>query len=1146
MGDFVHLHLHSEYSLLDGACRIAEIPKAAKAQGHSAVAITDHGVLYGIVDFYRACKQEGIKPIIGCEVYVAPRGRLSKDGRVDMSGNHLVLLVKNEIGYHNLIQMVSRSFTEGFYMRPRVDMELLREYHDGLIALSACLAGTVPQLILSGDYEGAKKVALEYQALFGVDNYYLEVQDHLLPDEKRVASALRSISQETGIPLVATNDVHYLRRRDSETQAVLMCIQTNRTLAEGRPIGFETDEFYYKSTEEMERLFAAFPGAVENTTRIAERCNFDFTFGKLYLPNYPAEAGKSHRETLEAYALEGFEKRIRHGEITFEKHSREEYEARIRYELGVIDTMGFNAYYLIVRDFVMYSKTHGIAVGPGRGSGAGSLVAYCVGITDVDSIRYDLLFERFLNPERQTMPDFDVDFCYEKRDRVIAYVKERYGEDHVAQIITFGTLAARAAVRDVGRALGMSYADVDAVAKMIPNNCTLREALQSRDLKERYENDEDVRRLLDFSLDVEGMPRHASTHAAGVVITEEPVSHYVPLAVNGDMTVTEFDMDTVAALGLVKFDFLGLRYLTVMEKAVEQIVRENPDFDLLCLPFDDAATYRMISAGRTDGVFQLESAGIRRVLTEMKPNCFDDIIATIALYRPGPMDSINTFIARKHGKEPIRYDTPELAEILDSTYGCIVYQEQVMQIFRALAGYSFARADLVRRAMSKKKADVMAAERTAFIEGCAARGISDGIAEKIFEDMESFASYAFNKSHATAYAVISYRTAYLKCHYPAAFLAALMSCGTPCDPAAFGVKVLPPDVNESLLGFSAGDGYVRYGFLAIKNVGKQFIDALLQERENGKFHSFEDFIDRMATSDLNRRQIESMIKCGCFDAFGIYRSRLLAVYEELIARAVRRAHENVTGQMDFFSFAATPAEGHPLGGVVYPNLPEFPLKDLLAFEKEITGICFSGNLFENYSKHAASLNHTPIAQILCAFDENGESSGEFQDKQKAAIAGVVTDAKTKTTKKGSDMAFITVEDRSGGMEAIVFPRQYEQYASYIRTGCGVYIEGELSVREGEAAKIVVDKLVPLLSDEDYESAPPAGAKKLYLRVPSFDAPLTGKLLRLLKCVRGNTPVVIYDEAAKKYLSSSEYPVKIDESLLTDLRRILGDDGVVYR
>ncbi len=1144
MGRFTHLHLHSEYSLLDGACRIGDIPKMAKAAGHDSVAITDHGVLYGAVDFYRACREEGIKPIIGCEVYVAPRGRMSKEGRIDMSGNHLVLLVENETGYRNLTQLVSKSFTEGFYMRPRVDMELLREYHEGLIALSGCLAGAVPQYILAGDYEGAKKLALEYRDIFGEGNYFLEVQDHLISDEKRVGASLLSISRETGIPLVATNDVHYLRAADHEMQSVLVCIQTNTTLAEGNPLAFETNEFYYKSTEQMERLFASYPDAVENTARIADRCNFDFRFGELYLPNYPLEGNQTHKETLSEYAYRGFEDKLARGEIIFDEHTKEEYLDRIAYELSVIDEMGFNAYYLIVRDFVIYSKTHGIAVGPGRGSGAGSLVAYCVGITDVDSIKYDLLFERFLNPERQTMPDFDIDFCYENRDRAITYVKERYGEDHVAQIITFGTLAARAAVRDVGRVLGMGYSDVDTVAKLISSTQSLKEALAGKELAALYEENEDVRRLIDIAKSIEGMPRHASTHAAGLVITEKPVSYYVPLAVNGDVVVTEFDMDTVAKLGLVKFDFLGLRYLTIMEKATEGVRETYPDFDLTRIPLDDVATYKMISAGETEGVFQLESNGIRRVLRDMKPNCFEDIIATIALYRPGPMDSIDTFIARKLGREQITYSTPALEGILKNTYGCIVYQEQVMQIFRTLAGYSFARADLVRRAMSKKKADVMLAERSDFIAGCANNGIDATTAAAIFADMESFASYAFNKSHATAYAMISYRTAYLKAHYPAEYLAALMSCGANCDPAKFGVKVLPPDINESLLGFRATNGHVRYGFLAIKNVGRVFIDAVISERANGAFRSFEDFIDRMAGHDLNRRQVEFMIKCGCFDSLGIYRSRLLAVYEALITRAVARVHTNVTGQMDFFTSLDTP---DTVTTVEYPPLPEFPLGEILAFEKEITGIYFSGHLFDRYTKHAASVKHEEISDLIASFDENSELWGKYRDHEKISVAGVVAAINKKTTRKGENMAFITVEDAGGTIEVIVFPKQYEQCSRYLGIGRGIYAEGELNVREGESPKIVANRMIALLSNEEYEANPPTVApKKLYLKFASMSDPAAQAVLQILACVKGNTEVVVYDMSAGKYLRAKGHDANVTEKLIRDLTGILGDGNVIFK
>ena len=1147
MGNFVHLHLHTEYSLLDGACRIQDIPARAKACGHNAVAITDHGVLYGAVAFYRACMAEGIHPVIGCEVYVAPVSRHRKEGRGDLSGQHLVLLAENETGYRNLMTLVSLGFTEGFYMRPRVDLELLEQYHEGLIALSACLAGAIPQMIMAGDYEEAKKIALKYRDIFGQNNFYLEVQNHGIADEARVATAIRSISRETGIPMVATNDVHYLRKGDAEMQKVLVCIQTNHTMQEGSPLGFETDEFYYKSTEDMERLFSQYPDAIENTAKIAERCHYDFTFGDLKLPAFPEVDGRPHSLTLREYALAGLQEKIASGHITFDDHPKSEYLERIDYELSVIDQMGFNAYYLIVRDFVVYAKTHGISVGPGRGSGAGSLVAYLIGITDVDSIAYDLLFERFLNPERQTMPDFDIDFCYENRDRAIEYVKKQYGEDHVAQIVTFGTLAAKAAVRDVGRVLDMPYADVDRVAKLIPFNSKIKDAIETKELKPLYHEDARIRRLLDFAMAIEGMPRHASTHAAGVVITEEPVSHYVPLALNGDAIVTQFDMDTVAKLGLVKFDFLGLRYLTVIDKAVGQIRSHTPDFDITKISMDDTATYRMISSGKTDGVFQLESNGIKQVLMSMKPSCFSDIIATVALYRPGPMDSIDTFIARKHGEEPIRYEVPELREILGDTYGCIVYQEQVMQIFRKLAGYSFARADLVRRAMSKKKAAEMAAEEADFISGCLKNGYSRESAIKIYGEMASFASYAFNKSHATAYALLSYRTAYLKAHYPAEFMAALMSCDIASDPTKFGVRVLPPDVNESGMSFRASQNAVRYGFLAIKNVGRLFVDALVAEREkNGPFTSFGDFVSRMAEYDLNRKQVESMIKCGCFDSLGVYRSQLLSVYEKVIADHQAKARSNLTGQFDFFASPAMREEQEE--AIVYPDIPEFSLKELLLLEKDIAGICFSGHLFDTYSDHAATLRHDEIADILEAFrEEEGKGVPAYRDKDRVALVGYVMTNTKKQTRSGSEMAFATIEDRNGAIEVIVFSKQYATYCPYLLTGRGVYVEGTVSAKEGEAPKIILDRAAPLLSNADFaKEEMPQKEEKLYLKVPSMSHPGTTTVQRILRCVKGKTPVVFFDAQEKKYWNAPDYSVALSDKLIKDLKTILGDGEVVVK
>ena len=809
MGDFVHLHLHSEYSLLDGACRIRDVAAYAKECGHTAVALTDHGNLFGAYEFYCACRKEGIKAIIGCEVYVSPRSMTSKEGKADSSPNHLVLLCKNETGYKNLIRLVSASYVDGFYSKPRIDLELLKEHTEGLICLSACLAGYIPSQILAGNYEAACEYAMKLKQMFGEGNFYLEIQDHFLSDDRTVCGALLEMSRKTGIELVATNDVHYLRKEDSFNQAVLMCIQTASVITESRPLGFETDEFYYKDSEEMRELFSLYPRACDNTVKIAEACNFSFEEDKLYLPKYPTKNGERTEDILRNAAYEGFSRRIENGDITFDRHTKEEYIERTEYELGVISKMGFADYYLIVSDYVGFAKKNSIPVGPGRGSGAGSLVAFFVGITDVDPITFDLLFERFLNPERVSMPDFDVDFCYDRRDEVIEYVRDRYGKERVAQIITFGTMAARAAIRDVGRALGMSYSSVDAVAKAVPRgiDVTLGEAMKTQRFREIYDSGEDQKRLIDIAMALEGMPRNASTHAAGVVITDRAVSEYVPLSRNGETVVTQFDMNTVAKLGLVKFDFLALRYLTIIDRA-QKLIREDTgeDFDITRIPLDDKKTFKLISSGSTNGVFQLESGGMRQVLTQLKPDSLDDIIATIALYRPGPMDSIPKYIERRHGREKPTYLHPALEKILGSTYGCIVYQEQVMQIVRELGGFSFGHADLVRRAMSKKKAEAMEAERGEFIRGCAENGISEQISNALFDDMASFASYAFNKSHAAAYAVISYRSAYLKAHYTKYYMASLLSsvfgnfektAEYINESAKFGIKVLPPSINES-------------------------------------------------------------------------------------------------------------------------------------------------------------------------------------------------------------------------------------------------------------------------------------------------------------------------------------------------------------
>ena len=1058
MGEFVHLHLHTEYSLLDGAAKISEIADKAILEGQDAVAITDHGVMYGAVEFYTALKEKGIKPIIGCEVYVAARSRLFKEGKGDVSGHHLILLCKNAIGYKNLCYMVSRAFIDGFYMKPRIDMELLSMHHDGLICLSGCIGGKIPQLILAGSMDEAEAYAIELKELFGND-FYLEIQNHGLDDERKVAYALRIIGEKHNIPLVATNDVHYIKRSDADIQATLMCIQTNNVITEGRPFGFETDEFYFKSTAQMKNTFAAFSGAIENTVKIAEQCNFDFEFDKLHLPDFKPEGGLSHKDKLRLDTYRGFEEKAEYGRFDFSAHGKEEYLERIEYELSVIDTMGFNAYFLIVSDFVAYAKKHDIPVGPGRGSGAGSLVAFCIGITDIDPIAFDLLFERFLNPERVSMPDFDIDFCYNRREEVIDYVKQRYGEDKVAQIVTFGTLAARAAVRDVGRALGMPCSRVDTVAKLIPRemNVTIESALLTKELKALYDNEEDVRNLIDISRKLEGMPRHASTHAAGVVMTEKPTYEYVPLSYSGTGVVTQFDMNTDARLGLVKFDFLGLRYLTVIKDTENEIRKTNPDFDISKIDFNDKKTFELLCEARTDGVFQIESGGMKQVLLRLQPSSLEDIIACIALYRPGPMDSIDKFIARKHGKEEVEYKIPQLKEILDVTYGCIVYQEQVMQICRSLAGYSYAHADLVRRAMSKKKASAMQAERDAFIAGCAERGISVMDAEEIFDEMASFANYAFNKSHATAYGVISYRTAYLKAHYPAEYFSALLTSVLDsatklrsyiADAQRHGVSVLAPDINQSYDNFSVSGKNIRYGLLAIKNVGRNFAQAVINERNKKKFVSFDDFVRRMAEIDINKRTVEALIKCGVFDSLGVHRSALIASYEGIIDSEYNKRRNNIAGQLDIFSLANS-SDFASSESYSYPDLPEYTLRELLMLEKESSGMYFSGHMIDNYSLHVDSLGAERISDILEDAEESENNGKRFTDKQAVRIIGIINAKKTKVIKNGDTMAFIKLEDRYGEIEVIVFAKQYKNFSSEIFVENAVCIEGSISFEDGQ-------------------------------------------------------------------------------------------------
>ena len=1159
MSSFVHLHLHSEYSLLDGACRISEIPERAAECGHTAVAITDHGAMFGAVEFYNACKAKNIKPIIGCEVYVAPNSRFGKTP-ADAKPYHLVLLCKNETGYKNLIYLVSKGFTEGFYSKPRIDDDLLASHADGLIALSACLAGKIPRELSAGDYNAAKNYALKLKSIFGKENFYIEIQNHGIAEQTQILPSLVSLANDCDLGLVATNDCHYLRRADSETQAVLLCIQTDNVITDGRPIGFETDEFYYKTTEEMKALFGKYEGAIENTSKIADMCNFEFDFTKTNLPTYKTNNGLTSTEYLRQLTFEGFDKKIADGRIVFDTHTKEEYLERIEYELSVINSMGYSDYFLIVEDYVNYAKSKRIPVGPGRGSGAGSLVAFLIGITDVDSIKFDLLFERFLNPERVSMPDIDVDFCYNRRDEVIEYMFDRYGKENVSQIAAFGTLAARAAVRDVGRAMGMPYADVDKVARAIPKDLgiTIKSALKLPELKELYNSSEENQKLINTAMAIEGMPRNITVHAAGLVVTDEPVADHVPLATSKDTVVTQFDMNTVASLGLLKFDFLGLRYLTIIDDAVNSIKEREPNFDLDKIPLDDKKTYELLSSGNTLGLFQLESSGMRSMLQELVPSRFDDIIAAIALYRPGPMDSIPKYIEGRHNPDKVKYSLPQLEPILRSTYGCTVYQEQVMSICREIAGFSFGHADIVRRAMSKKKADLLNAECESFVTGAIGKGISESDARKLFDDLTSFANYAFNKSHAAAYAVISYRTAYLKAHYTTEYMAALLTSVLGnvtklaeyiSECSKYGIKVLPPDINASGIYFTPKGNDIVFGLLALKNVGKQFVENLIVRRRNKPFDSFEDFLERMSECDLNKRMIETLIKSGAFDDLGVYRSRLLNSYEHLIDILNEKTRNNVMGQLDMFS--SLPAAGSVVPAFEYPNIPDLTLREKLMCEKESSGMYFSGHMMDNYSKHAHSLGASSLSSLLNVDD--------ITDRKPIRVAAMITSVTVKTTRKNDRMAFVTLEDRYGEIECIIFSQQYTRYMHTLRTDNALYVEGYISQKDDEAPRIVAstieeltdnDRYIPPQKKEAPQTSKPAvqpevTQRKIYLRVNDMECREYKKALNMVDIFEGTVKVIFYDLSTKKYIAYSR-GLDATPKVISEFKTILGDNNVVLK
>jgi len=1155
--EFVHLHVHSEYSLLDGFCRTEKLINRVKELGMSAVAVTDHGAMYGAINFYKAAKAAGIKPIIGCEVYVAPRSRFDKDHGIDNNYNHLILLCKNELGYRNLSYIVSKSFTEGFYVKPRIDMELLRGYSDGLIALSACVQGKVPQLLLADDYDAAKNHALEMVEIFGDGNYYLELQNHDYASQLKVNPLILRISRETGIPLVATNDAHYINKEDSYAQDVLMCIGTQTTVDEPNRMRFETDEFYIKSPQEMAELFPGYPDVLSNSVKIADMCDLDFTFGKYHLPEFQLPDGESNAaDYLHKLCLDGLRKR--YGE------SAQQHLAQLEYELGVIDKMGFSEYFLIVGDFIAFAKGRGIPVGPGRGSAPGSIVAYCLFISDIDPIRFGLLFERFLNPERVSMPDIDIDFCVNRRAEVIDYVTDKYGKDRVVQIATFGTLAAKAAIRDVARAIGFSYSEADAVAKLVPYSLGLKlsDALNlSQPLNEMYLSEPRVKQLIDTAIALEGMPRHSSTHAAGVVITKRPVYEYVPLATNDDIVVTQYTMTTIEELGLLKMDFLGLRNLTVMEDAVQLIRRSNPDFDITKIPEDDVTVYEMLTAGKTSGVFQLESAGMTGVCVGLKPQSLEDIAAIIALYRPGPMDSIPRFVDCKHHPERVRYKHPSLIPILQSTYGCIVYQEQVIEICRRLGGFSIGQADMIRRAMSKKKQKDIAAARESFIHGDESRnipgavknGIPAEIANEIYDEILDFANYAFNKPHAVCYAVISYQTAYLKAHFPREYMAALLSSVLDstgklaeyiAECKSNNIALLPPDINYSDDGFTIAENGIRFGLAAVKNVGHGIIANIIRERDaNGHFKSFENFCSRVYGQDFNKRAIESLIKAGAFDNIKGNRRQLINIMDTVVDSIARSRKSILAGQFDLFGLLDEEPDEIKL-----PNLPEFSVPDILAMEKEVTGLYLSGHPMDEFREQVRAAGAIQISKILAAFDLENPTR-EIQDSDIVQVAGIVTAVRQKTTKNNSMMAYVTIEDDTGDIEAMLFQRSLNSWGRAVQTGDAMFLRGKASQRdETKPVQIVVDEL----SDARKVSLPvhPAApmhnivsGRVLYVKVPSESSPEHERVKLIHTMFPGTDELRIHFADTKRTVGAK---CIVHPAFISEMSELLGNANVVVK
>ncbi|MBQ9119452.1 MAG: DNA polymerase III subunit alpha [Lachnospiraceae bacterium] len=1128
---FTHLHVHTEYSLLDGSGKIGEMVARAKELGMDSMAITDHGVMYGVIDFYRACQAEGIRPVLGCEVYVAPGSRFDKEATVsDERYYHLVLLAENNVGYSNLMKIVSKGFTEGFYYKPRVDYEVLEQYHEGIIALSACLAGEVANYLRKGFYEEAKAAALHLQSVFGKENFFLEMQDHGIPEQKSVNQGLLRMHQETGIPLVATNDIHYTYAEDAAAHDILLCIQTQKKVTDENRMRYEGGQYYIKSEEEMLSLFPYAKEVIENTHKIAQRCNVEIEFGHYKLPKFDVPEGYTAWEYLQKLCYDGLQKRYPQG--------AEELKERLEYEMNTIHDMGFVDYFLIVSDFIRYARSQGISVGPGRGSAAGSIVSYCLEITNIDPIKYNLLFERFLNPERLTMPDIDIDFCYERRQEVIDYVVEKYGKDKVVQIVTFGTMAAKGVLRDVGRALDMPYAQVDSIAKMVPNelNITLEKALKMNpDFYAAYQSDEQIKYLVDMSKRLEGLARHTSMHAAGVVISNAPADEYVPLSRSSEDTITtQFTMTTLEELGLLKMDFLGLRTLTVIQNAVRLINRgyadktkdgkpypgfENGVLDIDRIDYADKNVYDLLGSGKTEGVFQLESAGMKSFMKELKPHNIEDVIAGISLYRPGPMDFIPKYIKGKNEPDSISYECKELEPILEPTHGCIVYQEQVMQIVRDLAGYSYGRSDLVRRAMSKKKASVMEKERQNFVygnpeegvPGCIAKGIPEAVANHIYDEMTDFAKYAFNKSHAAAYAIVSYQTAFLKCYYPTEFMAALMTSviDNPGKVAEYifhcrqmGISILPPDVNTGDATFSVDNGAIRYGLSAIKGLGRPVIAELVREREtNGVFTGLKDFAERLSGREVNKRTVESFIKAGAFDSMPGTRKQKMYVYANILDQVADKKKRDITGQISLFDMF-TKEEKDEYDNH-FPNVGEYSKEEALAFEKEVLGIYISGHPLEMYEA-AMKKNVTKTTLDFLADEETGEA--KVQDGETEVIGGMISGKTLKNTRNNTIMAFLTLEDMYGAVEVIVFPRDYEKYKLQLNAEDKVYIRGKVTVEEDKPAKLICQEVIP------FSSIP----RELWIRF--FDknnfVENEQKLYSLLSEYDGKDTVCIYLESEK--------------------------------